>query len=216
MYAQTRKIKPTRRSVSGIFAFRSSESIPFESTLERDFLIRTEFNLSVSKIIAQPTQIPFIGSNGRSYIYTPDFLVYGDGQKTLLVEVKPKEELDIKWSLLKPKFKYAHRYAKERGWLFKIYHENRIRDQKLKNIQFLQRFKRLDVDPALVNSFRTFLDKSGQLPFIDAIKIFNGEALAKPINDTQVWHLLAARVIECELTTHPIDEKTIIWIRQSE
>ena len=212
MYVQTRKIKPTRRSVSGIFAFRSSDSISFESTLERDFLIRTEFNPSVSKIVAQPTKIPFVSANGRSYIYTPDFLVYCDGQKYLLVEVKPKEELDTKWALLKPKFKYAHRYAKERGWLFKIYHENRIRDQKLKNIQFLQRFKRLDVDAALVKTFISFLGKSGRIPIFDAIKIFNGVAFPKPIDDIHVWHLLSIRAIDCEMN-HPLDENTIIWIR---
>ncbi|HAY17330.1 MAG TPA: heteromeric transposase endonuclease subunit TnsA, partial [Halomonas sp.] len=33
-----RKIGPTRRSVSGYYAFRGEESIAFESTLERDFL----------------------------------------------------------------------------------------------------------------------------------------------------------------------------------
>ena len=35
-----RKIKPTRRSVSGVHAFRRQRGIPYESTLERDFLIR--------------------------------------------------------------------------------------------------------------------------------------------------------------------------------
>jgi hypothetical protein len=213
MYVQTRKIKPTRRSVSGIFAFRSSESIPFESTLERDFLIRTEFNPSVSKIVAQPTRIPFVSSNGRTYTYTPDFLVYCDGQKTLLVEVKPKEELDTKWSLLKPKFKYAHRYAKERGWLFNIYHENRIRDEKLKNIQFLQqRFKRLDFDLDLVNLFISFLDKSERMTICDARTIFNGEDFHKPIDDKHILHLLSVRTFECDMN-HPIDENTIIWAR---
>jgi hypothetical protein len=36
---QTRKIKPTRRSVSGVYPFRGETAIPIESTLERDFLI---------------------------------------------------------------------------------------------------------------------------------------------------------------------------------
>ena len=49
-----RKIKPTRRSVSGVVAFRRQKGIPFESTLERDFVIRTEFFRSVADIIAQP------------------------------------------------------------------------------------------------------------------------------------------------------------------
>ena len=70
-----RKIGPTRRSVSGIHVFRKQTGIPFESTLERDFLIRTEFFLNVSEIFAQPIQIPFRTANGRNATYTPDFLV---------------------------------------------------------------------------------------------------------------------------------------------
>lgn len=34
---QMRKIKPTRRSVSGVYAFRGSSRVEYESTLERDF-----------------------------------------------------------------------------------------------------------------------------------------------------------------------------------
>ena len=70
-----RKIGPTRRSVSGIHVFRKQTGIAFESTLERDFLIRTEFFLNVSEIFAQPIQIPFQTANGRNATYTPDFLV---------------------------------------------------------------------------------------------------------------------------------------------
>jgi hypothetical protein len=73
---QTRKIKPTRRSVSGIYPFRGETAIAYESTLERDFLIRKEFNLYVLDIIPQPVQIPFTSNNGQVYTYTPDFLVY--------------------------------------------------------------------------------------------------------------------------------------------
>ena len=72
---QMRKIKPTRRSVSGFYSFRGESAIVFESTLERDFIIRKEFNVNVLDIIPQPAQIPFT-KNGRTYNYTPDFLVY--------------------------------------------------------------------------------------------------------------------------------------------
>ena len=73
---QTRLIGVTRRSVSGIYAFRGETAIQFESTLERDFIIRKEFCLTVLEVIPQPVQIPFVASNGQTYIYTPDFLVY--------------------------------------------------------------------------------------------------------------------------------------------
>lgn len=76
MPTQMRKIKPTRRSVSGQYAFRGQTGIAFESTLERDFLIRCEFQGSVLDVIPQPIQVPFISMEGREFTYTPDFLVY--------------------------------------------------------------------------------------------------------------------------------------------
>lgn len=38
-FQQVRKIKPTRLSVSGLLPFKDGVSIPYESTLERDFLL---------------------------------------------------------------------------------------------------------------------------------------------------------------------------------
>ena len=69
---QVRKIGPTRRSVSGSYQFRGKEAIQYESTLERDFLIRHEFfpNMSLSLLsllrshssvtTVGPTPIPLI------------------------------------------------------------------------------------------------------------------------------------------------------------
>ena len=86
--------------MSGIHSFRGERGIPFESTLERDFLIRTGFRLDVSEIIAQPIQIPFRTSTGGDVTYTPDFLViyrpedpaHPEHRKPNLVEVKPERD----------------------------------------------------------------------------------------------------------------------------
>lgn len=201
MYYQTRKIKPTRRSVSGKFSFRCIDSIPYESTLERDFLIRTEYNQRVTKIIAQPTQIPFVGLNGRTYTYTPDFLVYfksentGCPQKTLLVEVKPQEDLLENWSKLKPKFSAAMRYAKERDWNFRIFNENRIRDQYLENIKFLHGFKRTDLPHEKAQSICATLNQLGSRSVSDLIN----QQCNDPIEQWHVWNLVANNFISCDL-----------------
>ena len=54
-FKQVRTIKPTRRSVSGQICFEGSY-IPFESTLERDFLIFHTFRKDVIDLVAQPFQ----------------------------------------------------------------------------------------------------------------------------------------------------------------
>ena len=129
--APVRPIKPTKRSVSGVFPFRGEGGIPYESMLERDFLLRTEFSSDVLAIISQPVSIPFT-TNGRSYKYTPDFLVYyrlgdrhfEDYPKPMLVEVKPETEWRKNWRSWLPKWKANGWRRKEKGRLVEIKNED--------------------------------------------------------------------------------------------
>lgn len=61
MEGQVRKIGATRRSVSGMYAFRGETAIAFESALERDILIRQEYFRSALDVIPQPTQVVAVG-----------------------------------------------------------------------------------------------------------------------------------------------------------
>jgi len=51
------------------------EPVDFESTLERDFLIRLETDRRVLDVVSQPTTIEFVGPRGQVYPYTPNYLV---------------------------------------------------------------------------------------------------------------------------------------------
>lgn len=210
-----RRICPTRRSVSGIYAFRGKTAIPFESTLERDFLIRMEFDLRVVNIIPQPVQIPFNANNGQGYIYTPDYLVYfrqGTAPaEALLAEVKPRSELREHWQSWKSKFRTALRYAKGRGWQFHIYDESRIRDQALANIRFLDVYKRMHFPPEasvqIVEAFRRMGSASQGSIQVQHIAGASGrEGIA------HIWHLLATRRLDCNIIGHTLNESTELWI----
>lgn len=210
---QTRKIRPTRRSVSGIYAFRGNISIPYESTLERDFLIRTEFFGPVLSVIPQPVQIPFQGKNGQRYTYTPDFLVQFQSRvngtdpvpKPLLIEVKPASAWREHWRDWAPKWKAARRYAIDQGWIFRIADESRIRDQVLANINFLDRYRRMsfpdDLRLALIDRVR----RSQTTTVNDLASDKRSEGMA------HIWHLVAMRHLECQMEA-PLTEQTALWI----
>ncbi|WP_370869973.1 TnsA endonuclease N-terminal domain-containing protein [Methylobacter sp.] len=219
MYVQTRKIKPTRRSVSGIFPFRGIDSIPFESTLERDFLIRTEHNPFVTKIVAQPAQIPFIGLNGRTYTYTPDFLVYFENQpgsrKPMLVEVKPQEALLEHWEKLRPKLRAGFRYAKLRDWNFRIYNENRIRDQFLENIKFLNGYKRRILSSEKSQLICSTLKLLGPISITDLVDSLTNSHLEDKVDQLCIWQLLAFKHLGCDLGK-PLSPQTMVWISSQE
>lgn len=217
MPRQMRKIKPTRRSVSGFYSFRGESSIAFESTLERDFIMRQEFNVNVLDIIPQPAIIPF-AKNGRNYEYTPDFLVYFRLSKIgytpdptpLLVEVKPRAEIQAHWSEWRNKFRAAFRYAKEQGYEFRIYDESRIRTKSLENIRFLERYKRMQFPFEESQAVIETVKQMGNAPFHYLLsRHFMG--LYKTEGIAHIWHLLATRQLDCDITL-PLNDFTELWI----
>ncbi len=180
--------------------------------------MRAEFSLSVLDVIAQPVQIPFVAGNGRTFTYTPDFLVYyrlggrspDHYPKPLLVEVKPSAEWRLHWREWLPKWKAAWRYASTQGWKFHIYDESRIRDQALENVRFLERYKRMhfagEESRWVVENLRQMgtatLDYLLSRHFMGA---YRAEGIA------HIWHLLATRQLECNIN-HPLNEFTELWV----
>lgn len=203
---QVRKIRPTRRSVSGIYAFRGEAAIAFESTLERDFLIRTEFFQSVLEVIPQPVEIPFLAQTGARYTYTPDFLVYyrlGNRSydhypKPVLIEVKPEADWRKHWREWMPKWKAARRFAQSQGWEFHIQDETRIRDLPFQNIKFLERYKRMQFP---IEESLCVLKTVAEMGVVTMDHLlarhFMGNYRAEGI--AHIWHLLATRQLECDI-----------------
>ncbi len=219
---QVRKIGPTRRSVSGSYAFRGQTPISFESTLERDFLIRTEFCLNVLDVIPQPTEIPFVAANGKTYTYTPDFLVYyrlgnrkyGDYPKPVLVEVKPEAEWRKHWRVWRPKWKAAWRYAQEQGWEFHIRDESRIRDKTFENVRFLERYTRMQFP---IEESLSVLETVGEMGCvtIDYLLSRHFMGLYRAQGIAHLWYLLASRQLDCDIS-RSLNEFTELWIPTDE
>lgn len=218
--SQTRRIKPTRRSVSGVCMFRGEEAVEFESTLERDFLLRQEFSLSVLGVVPQPCQIPYLDPfTGRHQTYTPDFLVhyrlgerhYEDYPKPLLVEVKPEAEWRANWRRWLPKWKAAYCYAKDQGWVFHIRDESRIRDQALDNIRFLSRYQRMVFPQEEADIILKTVSEMGSVSMDYLLArhfmgdIYRAEGIA------HLWHLVAARKLDCDIS-RPFNIFTELWM----
>lgn len=215
---QVRKIRPTHRSVSGVYAFRGLSSITYESTLERDFLIRTEFYVDVLDVISQPVEIPFTAENGRSYTYTPDFLVYyklgnkwyENYPKPVLVEVKPEQQWRSHWRKWLPKWKAAWSYAQSQGWEFHIHDESRIRDQTFRNIRYLERYKRMTFPPKEAQQILESVQQMG-VSNVDYLLARHFMGIYRAEGISQIWHLLATRQLDCDMS-RPLNEFSELWI----
>lgn len=215
---QVREIRPTRRSVSGYHPFKGEASVPYESALERDFLIKCDFDDHVLQVIPQPVEIPFTMPLGRKYIYTPDFLVYRSLStqpypnylRPLLIEVKPYDEWKKNWRKWSAKWKAARRFAIEQGWEFRILDESRIRDVTLENLMFLSRYKRLEFSDEESLAIVESVSERGTVEFHSLLaRHFMGAFQAVGIS--HIWYLVAVKKLRCDLSK-PIGNFTELWV----
>lgn len=74
------------------FSYKMNGLIPWESTLERDWLLHLEANPSIREIYSQPDTFDYC-YEGKWHRYTPDFeAIWYDGNRLpTLYEVKPDE-----------------------------------------------------------------------------------------------------------------------------
>ena len=218
-----RKIGYTYGSSSGVYSFRNEKSIQFESLLEKDFIQLMDFNDNVIDIIEQPITIEYTTIKGNKGTYTPDFLVLFKAPqytnqnpiKPLLVEVKPTKKLKDNWDTLKIKFKNIITYSKLKDYQFKIFNENRIRSQKLKNIVFLHRFKEYTPNPDDINIIKNHLASIGHTTIEYIITHLFVTDLQKGNAIAHIWYLVYIKEISCDLSLK-ITNNTVIWLNTEE
>ena len=177
------------------------------------------FDINVAKFIPQPIAIPFVDDQGKERSYTPDILIYhrkdilpAKNLPTILGEVKYRDDLRENFKEYRLKFKAAIRYAKEQGWVFRIFTEREIRTPYLENAKFLLRYQNLDPypDPSVI--FR-ILDKVQDLRETDVETLLVAlcqdkwnQAMLLPV----IWNLVATRKIGNDLQI-PITMRSRIW-----
>lgn len=189
----------------------------FESALERDLIMTCAFDGSVNWFQSQPLTVNYQDAEGKPRHYTPDLVIhFGTDQKTtrcpMLCEVKYREELLKNWKTYKPKFKAARAYARENDMEFRIFDEQRIRTPRLKNIQFLWRYKYAPVCSGYQEELLAELSKLDQgvrmltiIGKLYPIKEHRGEAI------WAWWTLVVQGAILCDLNQR-LDNSTLFWV----
>lgn len=213
---QVRVIKPTRRSMSGYYCHQGV-SIPYESTLERDFVVFQTFRSNVIEVVAQPIAIPF-EKNGRTYNYTPDYFVqidndgdrYNPDTKSLIVEVKPRDEWTRHWRDWSDKWKAAKEYCKEHDYRFKIYDESRIRHQGLANVDHIMRYERLNCSKDDIETILEQVEMMGTTTIEYLLERFFMGDIYRPQGRRIIYHLMATKRLGFHLWDE-INEKTEVW-----
>jgi len=217
-----RKIRANYRSVTGLVADdHSARSTAYESSLERDFIKHLLFNQNVLEHEEQPLTIDFTDTRGKPRSYTPDLLVsyrkdiaMTKGWQPLLAEVKYRSDLFQHWANLKPKFRAARAYARERSWHFAVVTERELRTPYLQNITFLLEFRKHPVDKALTQLLlETAAGKSPATP-ASLLTFLSHGAMQKATLLPTLWQLVANDRIGVDLEQR-LTMSSPIWLRRS-
>jgi len=209
-----RTIPKNYRNVTGIAASpKAGGAAQFESTLERDFLSLLEFSPEVEVIDPQPVKIEWLDTNDRQRSYTPDvFIQFAEscGKQPWLCEIKYRSELRAKWLELRPKFKAASHFAKERSWQFKIITEREIRTPYLANARFLISLRHLVPNAEFMEDILGYLKRSDETTPRDLIKAIRADETGQAQLIGVLWHLIATFQVGVDLHK-PLTMKSRIW-----
>jgi hypothetical protein len=188
----------------------------FESALERDLMLLMFWSRLVDSFQSQPVCIEYRDSLGKRRNYTPDLLVTFHPQeqrqpKPLLIEVKYRKDLIANLAELKPKFRAARRFARERGWTFKIMTEVEIRTPYLDNVRFLWRYRDSHWTTTHYDRLRQTLREMEEA---EVNTLLAAAYTSQSLRDEALWTLwamVAIKVVKCDLTA-PLTMNTRVWL----
>jgi hypothetical protein len=213
-----RSIPKNARSLTGkILDSRRHTAVAFESALERDLYILLDFDPSVAHFEEQPVTIAYQDPVGVHRTYTPDVLVHyipelrGPGDhRSVLYEIKYRDDLRTHWHAYRAKFKAARRYARSQGWVFRLITEREIRTPYLKNATFLRQYRFRGCDSRECQRILASLAGRGETEpetLLAWLSPNGGErARLLPV----LWHLVAIRQVGADLTV-PLTMNSRIW-----
>ncbi len=191
-----RRIPLSRRSHVTGFRPLDGEAVEHESALERDFVLLVSFLDAGATITSQPLTIEF-QDGARLRRYTPDFrVIWSDGRRSELVEVKYRADLRAQWAQLRPGFVAARAKATATGGRFRIATERGIRGSLLDNARRLLPLRGAPLDPAAsehaLRAARSLSDPTfGRI--VDAMSCDRASALGA------VWRLIARGALNTDL-----------------
>lgn len=205
--------RPLRLSylhVTGKLALSGGGAVTYESPLERDWLIALDFDPSVVELMAQPMTLNY-QHEGRTRRYTPDIKATFEDGSVIVYEVKPRETLHADWLLLRPRFKAAVRYCRQRGWRFRIVTERHIRTPFVSNATFLRQYRQLPTDWEKEGMLLRSLTATGETTVRTLLRCAYWDETNRLAAVPYLWKLVATHKIGTALIA-PLTMDSVIWM----
>jgi hypothetical protein len=213
-----RTIPKNSRSLTGkVIDFRSHRAVSFESALERDFYVLLDFDPTVAHFEEQPVTIAYQEPIGVHRTYTPDVLVHYRPElrnppehRPVLYEIKYRDDLRTHWQDYRCKFKAARRYARTRGWVFRLITEREIRTPYLKNATFLRQYHDRGPDREDRHRMLALLAEQGETSPETLMASLSPDRWERARLLPGLWYLIAVGEVGADLTV-PLTMHSYLW-----
>ncbi|MCI3921180.1 hypothetical protein MO973_13125 [Paenibacillus sp. TRM 82003] len=141
LYAPKRKINNRGSQfhphiIGSFFSQRNQSPVEYESLSERMFYYYLELDLSVERYYFQPVKVP-VYTGKESWDHIPDTLVFRQGHRPLLYQVKLEEETTEKFKRINQACKD---FACDQGWEYHVVYPKSMPEPIPRNIRFLKGF----------------------------------------------------------------------------
>lgn len=185
-----------------------NDQIPFESTIERDYLYLLDYDPTVLTFAAQPLKIHY-EHDGKAATYTPDFYVrFATGEA--LVECK--HHTRVASSDNTRKFAAARAWCEKRGWAYHVVTDQDLRTgHRLANVKLLTYYARLTVPSRTRAGIIATVQKRSEPLTLQALT-----SALQPLPAAQarayILHLVFHHVLSMPLLDAPITNMTPVFI----
>lgn len=196
------------RMVGRFYSVKNRCSVAWESWLERDFMLVSEYDQTVERYVEQPEQV-VLWIDGVAHRYTPDMrLVLSDGTLRI-VEVKPEQALRDPLTAIKLATAESHYIAA--GYLFQTVTETDIRvGHRLGNVKVLYRYASLSPSPSEITRITALLH--GRPPQL--LGDIAAEARRAGVNPAVLFHLMFKQLVAFDVDDVPLSSNTLLSWRQ--
>ncbi|VXC35754.1 TnsA endonuclease-like protein [Bacillus sp. 349Y] len=205
----SRKIKASSKlSIRGKHnSSKMHQMIPWESTLERDFIKLLDFDPTVVSFKFQPEQINFV-YKGKQRKYYPDFLVVRNDFTKYIYEVKAFGKIGE--DVNKVKFQVGMKFCNERNMKYVVVTEKDIRKGFLiENLDVLSEVRQESTSSTVMNEVIKLIEQLGGKAKIAFLK-----EKMKPIREDEaennIYYLIYTHQLSMDLISFPINDESIV------
>ena len=205
----SRKIKASNKlSIRGKHrSTKMRRMIPWESTLERDFIKLLDFDPTVIYFEFQPVRIDF-AYKGKKRKYYPDLLVRKNDYKDYIFEVKAFEKSKNEQNVLK--FQVGQKYCSENNMKYVVVTEEDIRQGYLiENLDILSEVREDSIRKRVMYEIRRKLIELGEKASIHQLKLACND-IDEAVFECNLYYLIYTKEIYTDLVNNEINENIIV------